>query len=117
MMITTDQSYAKIRCSICLSTIRCIWIYTQRECCAFNADLHKVAKSRIEEVIALTGLTPRKSQENRRLRCQGDSDSALGWTVRSRWIGHGSETQSGSRWWNSGAKGRSTGSIFALTRI
>ena len=25
---------------------------------AFNADLHKVAKSRIDEVIALTGLTP-----------------------------------------------------------
>lgn len=29
-----------------------------REYLAFNADLHKVAKSRIEEVIALTGLTP-----------------------------------------------------------
>ena len=29
-----------------------------REYLAFNADLHKVAKSRIDEVIALTGLTP-----------------------------------------------------------
>jgi len=29
-----------------------------REYLAFNADLHKVAKSRIEEVITLTGLTP-----------------------------------------------------------
>ncbi|MDP5001739.1 MAG: gliding motility-associated ABC transporter ATP-binding subunit GldA [Flavobacterium sp.] len=29
-----------------------------REYLAFNADLHKVAKSRIDEVISLTGLTP-----------------------------------------------------------
>ena len=29
-----------------------------REYLAFNADLHKVSKSRIDEVIALTGLTP-----------------------------------------------------------
>lgn len=29
-----------------------------REYLSFNADLHKVAKSRIDEVIALTGLTP-----------------------------------------------------------
>jgi len=29
-----------------------------REYLAFNADLHKVAKSRIDEVITLTGLTP-----------------------------------------------------------
>src|SRR5574343_265479 len=29
-----------------------------REYLAFNADLHKIAKSRIDEVISLTGLTP-----------------------------------------------------------
>lgn len=36
-----------------------------REYLAFNADVYKVAKSRIEEVIEFDGFVSRKSQENR----------------------------------------------------
>jgi ABC-2 type transport system ATP-binding protein len=32
---------------------------------AFNADVYKVAKERIEEVIALTGLTAESNKKNR----------------------------------------------------
>ncbi|UGS24023.1 gliding motility-associated ABC transporter ATP-binding subunit GldA [Flavobacterium channae] len=34
-----------------------------KEYLAFNADLHKIAKSRIEEVITLTGLTPESNKK------------------------------------------------------
>lgn len=56
-----------------------------REYLAFNADVYKVAKSRIEEVIELTGLTPESHKKIGQLS-KGYRHSAALRTISSRTI-------------------------------
>jgi ABC-2 type transport system ATP-binding protein len=53
--VASDQKAVQLSI-ICRNIILCIWFVCEKYL-AFNADIYKVAKPRIEEVLQMTGLT------------------------------------------------------------